>query len=258
VHRTGGAISEQPDEARKVDLRMQRSHGAGNRRHGGVGVEAAALATAAARAARIDEEVADLASSAPVAVPGARCIVVVVVTHGMLWPSRYVMPAAEAIRLLGCLSEHGVDICVGGGWCVDALLGEQTRDHSDLDLWLGAAALEGLFRLFAAEDLDRIHPWPGDRPWNFVLHDGRTRRIDLHLYETIGDGNIQYGSIRNPLVMPETALSHEGVISCAVVRCEEPSWAVSFHTGYVLRPSDRHDVTRLCDRYGIELPAEYR
>jgi lincosamide nucleotidyltransferase A/C/D/E len=172
--------------------------------------------------------------------------------------SQYVMPAAEAIRLLGSLGEQGVDVCVGGGWGVDALLGEQTRDHSDLDLWLEAAALEGLFRVFAAEDLDRIHPWPGDRPWNFVLHDGRTRRVDLHLYETIGDGNIHYGSVRKPFVLPEAALSHEGAIQGKAVRCEEPSWAVSFHTGYVLRPSDLHDVTRLCERYNLELPSEYR
>jgi lincosamide nucleotidyltransferase A/C/D/E len=187
-------------------------------------------------------------------------IAVVVVAHG--WDavpmSGYVMPAAEAIRLLGSLREHGVDACVGGGWGVDALLGEQTRDHSDLDLWLEAAALEGLFRAFATQDLDRIHPWPGDRPWNFVLHDGRTRRVDLHLYETVSDGSIHYGSIRNPFVLPETALSHEGVIQGEPVRCEEPSWAVRFHTGYVLRPSDRHDVMRLCERYNLELPTEYR
>ena len=49
-----------------------------------------------------------------------------------------------------------------------------------------------LFRMFVEHGLDRIHPWPGDRPWNFVLHDGRTRRVDLHLYETLGDGSIQY------------------------------------------------------------------
>jgi lincosamide nucleotidyltransferase A/C/D/E len=56
--------------------------------------------------------------------------------------SPYVMSAAEAAVLLGALGDHGVNVCVGG-WGVDALLGQQTPEHSDLDLWLEAAALEG-------------------------------------------------------------------------------------------------------------------
>lgn len=167
------------------------------------------------------------------------------------------MPAAEAAALLRALSQHGVDVCVGGGWGVDALLGEQTREHSDLDVWVEASALEGLFRVLASHDLDRIYPWPGDRPWNFVLHDGLTRRVDLHLYENIGDA-IHYGSVLDPFMLPHEALSHGGVIDGYAVRCEEASWAVSFHTGYIPRPSDHHDVTGLCERYHLELPPGYR
>lgn len=170
----------------------------------------------------------------------------------------YVMGAAEAVELLHALGAEGVDVCVGGGWGVDALLGEQTREHSDLDLWLEAPSIEGLFRVFVDQGVDRIHPWPGDRPWNFVLHDGRTRRVDLHVYETAGDGSIQYGSILDPYVLPAAALSHHGTIDGLTVRCELPSWAVSFHTGYPLRPSDRHDVARLCERFDLETPDDHR
>jgi lincosamide nucleotidyltransferase A/C/D/E len=155
------------------------------------------------------------------------------------------------------LAEHGVDACVGGGWGVDALLGEQTREHSDLDLWLEAPALEGLFRVCAERGLDRVFPWPGDRPWNFVLHDGLTRRVDLHLYETLPGGELHYGSVLEPFRLPAEALSHRGRIDGYSVRCEEPSWAVRFHTGYPPRPTDYHDVGRLCDRFGIERPDAY-
>jgi lincosamide nucleotidyltransferase A/C/D/E len=168
------------------------------------------------------------------------------------------MTAAEVVELATALGACGVDVCVGGGWGVDALLGEQTREHSDLDLWLAAPALEGLFRVFVEHGLDRIHPWPGDRPWNFVLHDGRTRRVDLHLYETRDDGSVHYGSALDPFLLPAAALSYRGRIGGTPVRCEQPSWAVSFHTGYPPRPSDRHDVTRLCERFGLDLPVAYR
>ena len=86
--------------------------------------------------------------------------------------SRYVMASDTVVELLAALGDHGVDGCVGGGWAVDALLGEQTRSHSDLDLWLPAEHLEPLFVALTAHGIDRVLPWPGDRPWNFVLHDG--------------------------------------------------------------------------------------
>lgn len=169
-----------------------------------------------------------------------------------------VMPAADAAALARALAHHGVDACVGGGWGVDALLGEQTREHSDLDLWLEAPAMEGLFRVFVEHGLDRVHPWAGNRPWNFVLHDGWTRRVDLHFYETLRDGSIQHGGVLEPFMIPAAALSHRGAIDGFSVRCEEPSWAVSFHTGYSPRPSDHHDVKSLCERFDLELPTAYR
>jgi lincosamide nucleotidyltransferase A/C/D/E len=37
-------------------------------------------------------------------------------------------------EILGRLDGAGIWYCVEGGWGVDALLGEQTREHDDLDL----------------------------------------------------------------------------------------------------------------------------
>jgi len=172
--------------------------------------------------------------------------------------ANYVMPAAEVLSLIRELDTQSVDVCLGGGWSVDALLGEQTREHSDLDIWSASPDLEGLFRVIAARGVDRIHPWPGDRPWNFVLHDGKSIRVDLHLYENMADGSIHYGSVLDPFILPRAALSYQGVIDGVPIRCEDPSWAVSFHVGYVPRPSDRHDVLGLCKQYDIALPQDYR
>jgi lincosamide nucleotidyltransferase A/C/D/E len=164
------------------------------------------------------------------------------------------MAVEDAADLLAGLDDHGVDVCVGGGWAVDALLQEQTRDHADLDLWLPAAHLERLFVALAERGIDRILPWPGDRPWNFVLHDGVRQRVDLHLYETRPDGSLHYGSVVDGEAYPAEALSGRGVISDTAVRCEAPSWAVQWRTGYPPRAVDRHDVPLLCQRFGIPLP----
>jgi lincosamide nucleotidyltransferase A/C/D/E len=167
------------------------------------------------------------------------------------------MTAESALALLDVLSARDVQACVAGGWAVDALLGRQTRDHSDLDLWLPAAHLEPLIVAFAGVGLDRLFPVPGDRPWNFVLHDGAELRVDLHLYEQLSGDSIHYGSVVSGVVFPASALAGRGTIAERTVRCEAPEWAIRWHSGYQPREVDRHDVPLLCSRFGIDLPVGY-
>lgn len=164
------------------------------------------------------------------------------------------MTAADVVAVVSELGGRGVAVCVGGGWGVDALLGTQTRDHSDLDVWLPAEQLEQAFVGFGRLGVDRVYPWPGDRPWNFVLHDGGRLRVDLHLYESRADGTVHYGSALDGVSFPAAALDGTGVVGGMRVRCEAAEWSVRWHTGYPVRDKDRHDVRLLCARYGIPLP----
>jgi lincosamide nucleotidyltransferase A/C/D/E len=164
------------------------------------------------------------------------------------------MPPDTARTLLATLEAHGVVVCVGGGWAVDALVRTQTRTHADLDIWVEAADTERLLAGLTQLGVDRIHPWPGDRPWNFVLHDGRTRRVDLHLYEPLGDGRLHYGSVTAPFVFSTSDIAGVGAIAGMPVRCESPEFALRNHTGYPPREVDRHDVTLLCEHFGLTPP----
>lgn len=74
------------------------------------------------------------------------------------------MPAATAVALVRALRDAGADPCVGGGWAVDALAGEQTRPHADLDLWLPAADLDPAIGVLVSLGIDRLLPWGVDRP----------------------------------------------------------------------------------------------
>ncbi|MFG1906416.1 nucleotidyltransferase domain-containing protein [Kribbella sp. NPDC048928] len=172
--------------------------------------------------------------------------------------TEYAMPAETARALIAELQAYGVNACVGGGWAVDALVGRQTRRHSDLDLWVEAVEFEGLVAAFVDHGVDRLYPWPGDRPWNFVLHDGDSRRVDLHLYETLSDGRFQYGSVNAPFLFAEEDLSGEGEIAGLSVRCERAEFALQNHTGYQQREVDRHDVAVLCEHFGLQLPEGFR
>jgi hypothetical protein len=110
-----------------------------------------------------------------------------------------------------------------------------------------------LFVAFAEAGVDRIFPWPGDRPWNFVLHDGVSSRVDLYLYEPLADGSPHYGSVVDGGAFPSEALAGHGVIAGTEVRCESAE-AVRWHTGYPARDVDRHDVPLLCQSFGIAVP----
>lgn len=141
----------------------------------------------------------------------------------------------------------GADPCVGGGWAVDALVGKQTRSHADLDLWLPAADLDPAIAVFAGRGLDRLLPWGGDRPWNFVLHDGDALRVDFHLYEVLIDGSMHYGSVVDGQRFPAAALQGEGMIEGYRVRCDAAEWSLRWHTGYSPRDVDHHDIALLKD-----------
>jgi lincosamide nucleotidyltransferase A/C/D/E len=170
----------------------------------------------------------------------------------------YAMPPETVGTLVTALHNCGVEVCVGGGWAVDALVGRTTRQHADLDVWVDANDFEGLLAAFADQGIDRIYPWPGDRPWNFVLHDGDNRRVDLHVHETLGDGRLHYGSAKAPFIFSDHDLSGTGEIAGISVRCERPEFALQNHTGYELRDIDRHDVALLCEHFGLQPPENYR
>jgi lincosamide nucleotidyltransferase A/C/D/E len=44
------------------------------------------------------------------------------------------MTAEDVVEILGWLDAASADVWLDGGWGVDALFGEQTREHKDLDL----------------------------------------------------------------------------------------------------------------------------
>lgn len=166
------------------------------------------------------------------------------------------MSAADAVALLNEFDRCGVDVCVGGGWCVDAHLGGRTRPHSDLNVWLPATQFDRAIVALVATGVDRLLPWGDDRPWNFVLHDGDRRRVDLHIYEEATQDLLHYGG-RSGETFPSAALSGQGTVAGRAVRCEDPEWALRWHTGYPPREVDHHDIAALCSAFGFDPPTGF-
>ncbi len=166
------------------------------------------------------------------------------------------MTAFDVIAVYDRCEATDIQIWIDGGWSVDALLGEVTRPHADLDIAVEARNVPALRELLEAEGYAPV-PRDDTSDWNFVLGDAYGRRIDIHafVFDKAGAGIL--GPPGNGHAYPPGSLTGEGTILNQKVRCIAPEHLVRFHTGYPLRETDRHDAKLLCDRLNIPLPAEY-
>ncbi|MFZ3073960.1 MAG: aminoglycoside nucleotidyltransferase [Minisyncoccales bacterium] len=148
------------------------------------------------------------------------------------------------------LENLGIGIWIDGGWGVDALLGGQTRPHADLDIALQQKDVQMVCEMLEGQGYGEVER---SNEWNFVMADGKGRRIDLHAF--IFDGN---GHVAEGIKYPDGSLAGTGTIDGRAVRCIPADHMVQFHSGYQLRDSDFKDVKALCEKFGIELPEEYK
>lgn len=166
------------------------------------------------------------------------------------------MPDVDAVALLTLIERQGIAVWLDGGWAMDALLGEQTRPHSDLDLVVEAQDVPRLRRILESHGyVDQ--PRDDTTPWNFVLGDAAGHDVDLHLISVDSNGDGIYGPPERGLRYPAESLTGRGAIRGHPVRCISPEWLVKFHTGYPFDADDVRDVLALHRRFGVELPAEY-
>ena len=148
------------------------------------------------------------------------------------------------------LESLGIKIWLDGGWGVDALIGEQTRSHVDLDIAIQQKDVPSVCSMLERQGYKEVKR---DNEWNFVMADDRGYRIDLHAFIFDRDGHVMEG-----IKYPDGSLTGTGKIDGCKVNCISVEHMVKFHTGYQLRDSDFKDVTVLCEKFGIELPEEYR
>lgn len=158
------------------------------------------------------------------------------------------MQAASVLRFWEMARKVGPNICIDGGWAVDALLGQQTRQHGDLDIALPVSQVASLRTLLGAQRFFEVAQ-PDSSAHNFVLRTPEGETIDVHSYELNPDGSNRGG-------VPYCAdhLCGEGVILGVWVRCVPPDWLVRFHTGYDVDEEDWHDVHLLCAKFNIAIP----
>lgn len=143
------------------------------------------------------------------------------------------MPADAVLAVIATLQDAGVRCWISGGWGVDALVGEHTRIHRDLDLVVEDRGMDRAVQALNALGYFEWYRSESEVPMfsRVVLHDhelaGRT--IDLH-----------------PLALAGTHMEFTtGEIDGQEVPCLSADLQVKTHSSYRKRWRDRADLAVL-------------
>jgi lincosamide nucleotidyltransferase A/C/D/E len=166
------------------------------------------------------------------------------------------MTAADVLEILEWLGTAGTDVWLDGGWGVDALVGEQTREHRDLDLIVRDAHESRMREVLAAHGFTQVDE---DFVGNFILADGRGREVDVHpvRFDDAGNGHLLSGD-GEPFGHSTEAFAATGSVSGYRVACLSAEAQMSNHSwGYEPGETDVHDMRLLHDRLGTSLIGPY-
>ena len=145
---------------------------------------------------------------------------------------------------------------VDGGWGVDALLGEQTRPHSDLDLAGRLGDMPQFERLLVSLGYQLMID-PEQRSWNPVFRHPKDGSVDLHGFVLNANGEGMLGEPSENSMYPAGALDGVGLLGAIPVRCIAAPFVLMFRNGFEPRAVDHHDVDVLCSRFDIKRPSRF-
>jgi lincosamide nucleotidyltransferase A/C/D/E len=168
--------------------------------------------------------------------------------------------AGDVIGIYKRLLMNGIQVWLTGGWGIDALLGEQTRDHKDLDMLMLLEDVMRMRELLSAYGYGLKEIWSENRfitdsdgvevATAFVLQDLRGCEIDAHAlhFDDIGKGYPAWDSTEG-FIFRKQDLSGEGKIAGYAVPCTSFEMQIKCHKGYVLPEKQVNDLKLLNKKF---------
>ena len=161
---------------------------------------------------------------------------------------------ADVVEVLGWLGEGEVAVWLKGGWGVDALVGEQTRDHNDLDLIVRDDDVSRMSDVLCPHGFLLSRGAQG----GFNLRDERDRLVDVHPVRFDDRGNGHFEQDRGSFEHPAAAFAAVGSIAGRRLACLSAEAQMTDHAwGYTPGDTDFHDMRLLNARLGTALLPPY-
>jgi len=161
------------------------------------------------------------------------------------------MEAEKVIEIYELLNRYNIEIIIDGACAVDALLGEQTRKHEDLDIAIDHNDVPKFKSILSKQGFIDF-PRDDSKDYNFVMADSVGNKIDVHSFLFDDHGNCIYG-----ITYQKDNFLGIGKINGIEVKCIALQDLVKFHTGYEVDEIDYHDIQLLCEKFGLLIPKDY-
>lgn len=161
------------------------------------------------------------------------------------------MNSKDVVDIYEKLENLGIKIWIDGGWAVDALLGEVTREHSDLDLAVERKNLTKLREYLEAQGYREIER-AEDKKWDFVLGDDFRHEIDVHAFSFDENGDVVEEK-DDWAGFEKDSLTGAGIIDGKSVRCVSLKYILKTHDVAMreLKESDKKDMEALKNKFEI-------
>jgi len=176
--------------------------------------------------------------------------------------------AEDAIGIYQRLLDNHIQVWLVGGWGIDALLGEQTRPHKDLDVIMLVDDVGRMCALLShdgyqfgylwEENLSTVDARGVETATAFVLQDAEGRELDAHALRLDDEGNGIPAWDAEGRILRRQDLAGEGSIAGVSVPCFTAEMQMACHTGYKLPDKQVNDLERLHEKFGVAYPAELR
>lgn len=170
--------------------------------------------------------------------------------------------AEDVIHLYLYLANNGFQVWLNGGWGIDALLGEQTRLHKDMDVFVLVDDVNRLCELLSRKGYSLKELWSENR-WDvdsegvktmtgFVLHDSEGRELDVHAMrlDEGGTGIPAWESDDGFNLTPQD-LAGQGMVGGSMVQCITAEKQLLCHMGYELPEKQVPDLKYLHEKFGV-------
>lgn len=171
----------------------------------------------------------------------------------------------DVIEIYQRMVKNSIRVWVTGGWGIDALIGEQTRSHKDLDVLVLLDDVVRMCKLLEADGFFLKELWSENRQaidahgnetaTAFVLADTKGREIDVHAFFLDHQGNgVPMWDDDEGIIIKKQDLAGEGLIADLPVRCTTPEKQIRSHSGYDLPDYQLRDLGLLQKKFGVKYP----
>ena len=157
-------------------------------------------------------------------------------------PKKETATLEDLLSVLDLMDSSGITSWLDGGWGVDALAGEQTREHRDIDVDFDAQHTEKLLALLAERGYVLETDWA---PARMELHSPQWGYLDIHPFVLNADGTAKQADLDGGWYEFAPDYFGSAVIAGRTIPCISVKGQRVFHSGYELREQDRHDLAVL-------------